>query len=115
MICDLILQKLNVPYSGNCNLDPYPEWMLKDVKLKGSESVNYLDVSLSHAKPNVYLDNIINACRRAYYVMQGAGFNNNNGTMSYVWKAEIRPVLTYCCNYLKPAQVCTDTTKVHLF
>jgi len=33
--------------------------------------------------------------------MQGAGFNNNNSdidTLSYVWKAAIRFVLTYCCN-----------------
>ena len=25
---------------GNCNLDPHPEWMLNDVKLKESDSEN---------------------------------------------------------------------------
>ena len=71
----------------NCNLNPHPEWMLNTVKLKESDSVNYLGVSLSHAKPNVHFDNRINACRRAYYALQGAGFNNNNSdidTLSYV-------------------------------
>ena len=62
----------------NCNLDPHPGWLLNNVKLKESDSVNYLGVSLSHAKPNVDFDNIINACSRAYYTIQGAGFNNNN-------------------------------------
>jgi len=46
------------------NLDPRPEWMLNNLKLKESDSVNYLGVSLYHAKPNVHLVNIINAYRR---------------------------------------------------
>jgi len=63
--------------------------------------VNYLGVTLSHVKPNIHFKNIINARRRAYYALQGAGFNNNNvdtDALSYVWKAAVRPVLTYCCN-----------------
>ena len=59
--------------------------MLNNVKLSESDSVNYLDVSLSHAKPNVHFDNGIN-------------HNSDIDTLSYVWKAAIRPVLTYCCN-----------------
>ena len=51
---------------GNCNLDPHPEGMLIDVKLKVSDSVDYLGVSLSHAKPNVHFVNRITACRRAF-------------------------------------------------
>jgi len=81
---------------GNCNLDPHPEWMLNDVKLKESDSVNYIGVSLHHAKPKVHFDNKMNACRRTYYAMQDAGFKNNNSdidTLSYVWKVAIRPVL----------------------
>ena len=80
---------------SNCNLDPHAAWMLNNVKLKVSDSVNYLGVS--HAKPNVHFDNRTSACRRSYFVMQGADFNNNNsdiGTSSYVWKAAIRRVLT---------------------
>ena len=75
--------------------------MLNDVKLKENDSVNYLDVSLSHAKPNIHFDNRMNSRRKAYYAMQDAGFNNINSyidTLSYIWKAAIRPVLTYCCN-----------------
>ena len=34
---------------GNCNLAPHPDWMLNSVKLKESDSVNYLGVTLSHA------------------------------------------------------------------
>jgi hypothetical protein len=31
---------------GNCNLDPDDEWMLNGVKLKESDGMNYLGVSL---------------------------------------------------------------------
>ena len=34
---------------GNCNLAPHLDWMLNSVKLKESDSVNYLGVTLSHA------------------------------------------------------------------
>jgi len=60
--------------------------MLNDVKHKESHSVNYLGVSLSHAKLNVHFNNIINACGRAYYALQAAGFDNNNSdidTLAY--------------------------------
>jgi hypothetical protein len=113
---------------GNCNLDPDHEWMLNGVKLKESDGVNYLGISLCHAKPNLHFDNRINACRRAYYALQGAGFNNNNSdidTLSFVWKAAVRPVLMYCCNSMyiskeslsnmKKLEVCTNTAKVHMF
>jgi len=62
--------------------------------------VDYLGVSLSHAKPNVLFDNRINARRRAYYTKRGPGFNNNNSDIDifYVLKAAIRPILTYCYN-----------------
>jgi len=61
----------------NCNLAPHPQWMLNGATLKESDSVNYLGVTLSHDKPNVRFNNRINACRRVYYALQGAGFNNN--------------------------------------
>ena len=49
----------------NCNLAPHPEWMLNGVNLKESDRVNYLGVTLSHAKRNVHFNHRINACRGA--------------------------------------------------
>lgn len=86
---------------GQCSLEPRPEWRLNGVKLTESESVNYLGVTLSHSKPNKHVENRISACRRAFYALQGAGFSNamtDVDTLSYVWKAAIRPVMTYGLN-----------------
>ena len=82
---------------GQNYFDPTPVWNLNDVKLKNSDKVNYLGVTLAN-KPNVHIHERISACRRAYYAMQGAGFSNvtaNVNMLSYIWEAAIRSVLTY--------------------
>ena len=82
---------------GKCHLDPPPEWRLGDTHLVQTNIVNYLGVTLSHYKPHKR----IIACRRAYFALQGAGFNNtvtDVDALSYIWKAAIRPILTYGIN-----------------
>ena len=86
---------------GKCHLDPPPEWRLGRTHLVQTSSVNYLGVTLSHCKPHEHVDKRIIACRRAYFAMQGAGFNNtvtDVDALSYIWKAAIRPILTYGIN-----------------
>ena len=61
---------------GKCHLDPPPEWRLGGTHLVQTNSVNYLGVTLSHCKPHEHVDKRIIACRRAYFALQGAGFNN---------------------------------------
>jgi hypothetical protein len=63
--------------------------------------VKYLGVTLSSSKSNEHVDSRIEASRRAFYALQGAGFTNtnaNSGVISYVWNSAIRPVLTYGIN-----------------
>jgi hypothetical protein len=60
--------------------------------------VRYLGVTLSYNKPHLHVENRTNACRRAFYALQGAGFNNKStdvNVISYVWNTAIRPVLMY--------------------
>ena len=63
---------------GKCHLDPPPEWRLGGTNLVQTISVNYLDVTLSQYKPHEHVDKIIIACRRAYFALQGAGFNSTD-------------------------------------
>ena len=63
-----------------------------------THSVNYLGVTLSHCKPHEHVDKRIIACRRAYFALQGAGFNNtvtDVDALRYIWKAAIRLNLRY--------------------
>ena len=86
---------------GKCHLDPPPEWRLGGTHLVQTDSVNYLGVTLSHCKPHEHVDKRIIACRRAYFALQGAGFNNtvtDVDALSYIWEAAIRPILTYGIN-----------------
>ena len=58
-------------------------------------------MTLSHCKPHEHVDKRIVACRRAYFALQGAGFNTtvtDVDALSYIWKAAIRPILTYGIN-----------------
>ena len=58
-------------------------------------------MTLSHCKPHEHNDKRITACRRAYFALQGAGFSNTAtdvDALSYIWKAAIRPILTYGIN-----------------
>ena len=61
---------------GKDMLYPHPEWVLNGVMLNENDKVTYLGVTLSNNKRNEHIDSRINACRRAYYAMQGAGFCN---------------------------------------
>ena len=94
---------------GRSTLQPHPEWELNGTKLTETDSVTYLDVTLSYVKPNMHVDNRISACRRAYYAMQGAGLWNNitdADAIAYLWNAAIRPVLTYGINCIHVSKTC---------
>ena len=94
-------QKTNCVIFGNRTLSPHPDWSLDSVRLAECDSVSYLGVILSSSNPNEHITNRINACRKAFYGLQGAGFSNSNidsNVLSYVWNAAIRPVLTYGIN-----------------
>ena len=83
---------------GKCHLDPPPEWRLGGTHLVQTNSVNYLGVTLSHCKPHEHVDKRIIVCRRAYFALQGAGFNNtvtDVDAFSYIWKAAIRPNFSF--------------------
>ena len=88
---------------GQITLSPNPVWSLENVKLSVTEHVKYLGVTLSTTSENIHVKDRVQACRRAYYALQGAGFNNTNthaNVISYVWNSAIRPVLTYGVNCL---------------
>ena len=64
---------------------------------------------MSHTKPKLHITNRINACRKSFYGLQGAGLCNvltNVNTASYVWKTAIRPVLMYGLNTVTINKTC---------
>ena len=90
---------------GKCNLDPSAEWRLQSgTNLIETNSVDYLGVTLSHCKAYEHVDNRMITCRRAYFALQRAGFNNtltDVDALSYIWKAAILHILTYGVNSIK--------------
>ena len=101
-------------------MEPHPEWSFNGVRLTESEYVKYLGVTLSSSKPNEHVESRINACRRAFYALHGAGFSNtttDSNVLTYVWNAAIRPVLTYginCMKISKPALSKMEKTQSRL-
>ena len=86
---------------GKQYFDSTPSWKLNETNLNMSDSITYLGVQLSYSKRRCHIDERINACRRAFYSLQGAGLCNvitDVGTASYVWNSAIRPVLIYGLN-----------------
>ena len=88
------LSKTECTIFGKCHLDPPPEWRLGGTHLVQTNSVNYLSVTLSHCKPHEHVDKRIIACRRAYFALQEAGFNNtvtDVDALSYIWRQRYGP------------------------
>jgi hypothetical protein len=96
---------------GNCTLSPDPKWYLNNIQLKNNDSIQYLGVSLSHVNQSLHSQNRINACRRAFYSLQGAGLCNyqlDADTTSYLWKSAVKPVLLYGLNTINISKRCMD-------
>ena len=94
---------------GNCYFKSRPSWYLGGVSLSEHDYINYLGITLSHTKPKLHITNRINACRKSFYGLQGAGLCNvltNVNTASYVWKTAIRPVLMYGLNTVTINKTC---------
>ena len=94
-------QKTECVVFGECSLEPHPTWALDGVLLNEVDNVKYLGVTLSRNNPDAHVNDRINACRRSFYSLQGAGFNNWNSDVdctTYLWNAAVRPVLTYGLN-----------------
>ena len=86
---------------GKCTLKPDPTWTMDQVMLHVSDSIQYLGVNLTSSKTDVHTHNRINASKKAFYSLKSAGLcspYNDIDTVSYVYKAAIRPVLLYGLN-----------------
>ena len=73
------------------------QWHLQDTPLKEASEVKHLGVILSN-NTRSHAESRIQAARRAFYSLQGAGLCANGcdpHTVSYIYSTAIRPVLTY--------------------
>ena len=88
-------------------------------QLAQDDRIEYLGATLS-GNPHHHVDARVGACRRAFYVLQGAGLCNqglNPDSIRYLWMAAVRPVLTYgapCVTLSKSAKDKLDKCQTKL-
>ena len=74
-----------------------PRFMLNGVQLEQCDTIQYLGAILSN-NPHDHVQARIQACRRAFYSLQGAGLcvgGANHKVISKIWNMVLRPILLY--------------------
>lgn len=83
---------------GKSPLRPLPTWTMNDSTLQEVDSINYLGAVLTSHPSDKHINSRIQACRRAFYGLQGAGLcknGANSDTIGHIWNVAVRPVLLY--------------------
>ena len=82
---------------GKCKLREKPPLTLNGVVLEQYDKINYLGAVLSN-DVNGHVQSRIQACRRAFYSLQGAGLCVGGASpqvISQIWNMVLRPILMY--------------------
>ena len=73
------------------------------------EEMDYLGVKIGNSSGTYHSENRIRACRRAFFILQGAGFCQDGvrpETMAEIWTKACAPVLIYGCHCVHLLQGC---------
>lgn len=84
-----------------------PVFTLNNTQLSNVSKISYLGVTLSNTSGKNHSLNRVNAGRRAFYGLQGAGLCNKGvapDTAVHTWNVAVRPVLLYGCECVSMSQ-----------
>ena len=91
---------------GKSRLQYEPQWTLCDTKLEIHDNIKYLGVVLSNNNDD-HVQSRIQACRKAFYCLQGAGLCKRGASVKVVlqlWNTILRPILLYGTHCIKLTQ-----------